>query len=573
MLGFIGGVGQINKDRFYVSTEEYCLRTEYKQCIIDYGNIFIQQKTLNKFCNDKIVYTDENTTIIIEGVIYNLAQLKKQFSVDDNTGLVYSLYMKYGDDLISHFNGNFSMAIVNHNNMDVSLFTNHTSYKPIYYYYNKESLFFSTDINWLIKTLQAHQLLLTLDHDGAVCLLTHGYMLADTTLIQQIKKVLPGNYIVFKKGLEPDLHTYIDYSTIIESDLPYESLLEIANEKFTNAVKLIYEKDNEYNYKHLCTLSGGLDSRSVAFVANSLGYKQFFVTIGETGCLDETVSNQIANSMNSEHIFLHLDGGDLLLQPEKCVISNGGTITCPGFLHLYSLFEKLNFDSFGAVHTGEVGDLLFGGSKNEYAGKSVNILDGAFSHFHDDEKYYSESFKNRILKMYNDSYMFITLNRGLNSACNGWFASYYYSESSSAFLDKDFLLFILSVPSKYKKDSKFYIDWMRKYQTNACDYIWTSTRTKPTANHISKFIVKLYKVFRTKVLKKQLSMNPYAYWRKINPEIDRMITSIIEKNISKLDTIDKSLYELALTIKDRNEVNQVFMLCTLLKSIELFDLI
>jgi len=42
---------------------------------------------------------------------------------------------------------------------------------------------------------------------------------------------------------------------------------------FVEAVKAEYDKDIEYGFKHVSTLSGGLDSRTNLLTAHRLGYK------------------------------------------------------------------------------------------------------------------------------------------------------------------------------------------------------------------------------------------------------------------------------------------------------------
>ncbi len=58
-----------------------------------------------------------------------------------------------------------------------------------------------------------------------------------------------------------------------------------------------FDKDIEYGYKHLVSLSGGLDSRMTTYVANDLGYGDSIVnlTFSKTNYVDEQTAKDIAN--------------------------------------------------------------------------------------------------------------------------------------------------------------------------------------------------------------------------------------------------------------------------------------
>lgn len=59
---------------------------------------------------------------------------------------------------------------------------------------------------------------------------------------------------------------------------------------FSNTVRLEFEKDVEYGYKHIVTLSGGLDSCITALLAHKLGYvNQLNFTFSQSDYLDEKI--------------------------------------------------------------------------------------------------------------------------------------------------------------------------------------------------------------------------------------------------------------------------------------------
>ena len=568
MFGFIGYIGEFDKNKIVYETYG-----KDKSKIIEnlYGeeDFFIRQCTLDKFADDKVFFVESDVVITVEGIIYNYSELKKQYGINTNTGILYRLYKTEGENFIRYLNGNFSMAV--YDKEKLFLYCNHTSYKPLFYMETDSGCIFSTDINWLMQSLEYLGVGNSLDTNSAVCLLTHGYMLGDNTLVKTIKKILPGHYISCTKGRKHTDVEWLSYQDIEELSIPYNDILERAETLFSSAVDRIYKKDEEYGYRHFCTLSGGLDSRSVAFVAGELGYDQTFATIGEKGCMDELVATQIAKKLGGMHIIRYLDGGKYLTDIDSAVISNGGTITYPGFAHLFSLFRSIDLNDYGQICTGEMGDLLFGGGHEDLKYRKPAFYTGALAYIKGSENLLSEQYINKEVSRYKNAYLFFLYNRGLNSAQNGWYASYMYTESASPFLDIDFIQFILSVPGRYLKESELYIDWMKKYHPDMCKFKWTTTRTRPDAFGFVKCAAKVDTIIRTRVLKQALSMNPYQKWIDKDERLHRCIkNNIVERrDLINNSAILKKMYN---SVMRSDNIQNVFMLASLLIAIDKFHM-
>ena len=68
--------GGVEPDKFYFSSDEYGLQSGCKENAVEHREYVIFQKTLDKFADDKVLYEDDSVAMIVEGVIYNLAELK-----------------------------------------------------------------------------------------------------------------------------------------------------------------------------------------------------------------------------------------------------------------------------------------------------------------------------------------------------------------------------------------------------------------------------------------------------------------------------------------------------------------
>lgn len=563
MYGFIGSYGSIKRLSTYHRFNE---SSSYIENEIREEKVTIKQMSLKKFENDKIFLNTKNLMLCIEGIVYNLSE-KQEKTEESFEEIILKLYLKYGKDIISHLNGNFAMVIWDKDKDVLILYANHTSFKPLYYWIENQNIIFSTDICWLYDTMFLNQKSISLSEAGTYCLLSHGYMLDDLTLVKNVKKVVAGHYIIFEGGCCKDI-LYLDYTKEEINSGDYNSLLSEANQYFNHAIKLLYEKDKEYKYKHICTLSGGLDSRAVLFASYDMGYKkQLSITMAQNATLDQTIAEEIASDLCIENVFYSLDNGNYLLEIDKAIEANGGMITYQGFSHTMKLFDVLNLSKYGAIHTGEIGDCVFGGHRLEEYKSPSTIEVGALS-----KKLIAKipkEFQEKVLEKYKTKYDFFLYGRGFNSAVNGWLASNYYTESTSPFVDVDFLKFMMTVPLEYRADSKFYIDWMKKYHPQMCKYKWEAFNTLPTSGKARRFIGKLERKIQRDYLKKPFHMNPYGKWYLENSNLRNYIQTEYERGIKRINKDDlkedlKYLYS--------GTIQEKFQVLTFLKAIERFHI-
>ena len=563
MFGFIGSYGDMKELSTY---HEFGEKSNLLRKNVCENKFTFRQSSLKKFERDKVFVNTEKLLLCVEGVIYNLSENRETLEQSNEEALLL-LYKKYGENIVSHLNGNFAMIIWDKEKDCVLLYANHTSYKPLYYWYDAKNLLFSTDLCWLYDTLYLNNKKIQLSKSGAYCLLSHGYMLDEVTLVNHVKKVMAGHYIVYNKG-ECRNVTYLDYSKIELDTRNYKIILEDANTHFNRAIKLVYDKDKEYGYKHICTLSGGLDSRSVLFASRELGYKeQLCITMAQSNTLDQKIAGKIADDLAVENVFYSLDKGNYLKNIDKAIEANGGTITYQGFAHTMKLLDVLDLKDYGSIHTGELGDCVFGGHDiAEYSEPSF-IGDGAFS-----QKLLNripEDFSKYVLNKYKTKYEFFLFGRGLNSAVNGWLASNYHTESSSPFIDKDFLCFMLSVPEKYRAESKFYLHWMKKYHPTMYQYKWEATNALPGAGRFRKMLGRVERKIKRDFLKMPYHMNPYSQWYKENETLKSFFEIQYNEDIKNISN-DELLQ--AANILYNESVKEKFQVLTLLRAVKRFHI-
>ena len=138
-------------------------------------------------------------------------------------------------------------------------------------------------------------------------------------------------------------------------------IIEILDELFIRAVKQEYEKDLEYGYSHLVELSGGLDSRMNYWIAHELGYgDSLAVTFCQSNYVDELVAKQIAAYWKEEILVWPMDSAKHLYDVDKCTRLNFGVSLYSGAGSELHIFDSLDMQKYGILHTGQLGGAILG---------------------------------------------------------------------------------------------------------------------------------------------------------------------------------------------------------------------
>lgn len=566
MYGFIGGLN-INSSNLII--HEYTDIDTISRSV-EYENFVLKQNTLKKFVNDKVFFESKDVIIAIEGVIYNYKELCNYYKIEERGRLLEYIYInKSLNEMCDILDGYYSGIVYDKKTKEVHVLTDHIGYRPIWYYYVGAMFLFSTDINWLYKSVNAIESKFDVDEDALVCLLNFGYILGDRTIRKNIKKVLPGHYLTLKNDGTLEIEKYYSLPLPQTRIVDMDNVLYELDNRLTAAVKKSYEKDAEYGYKHIMPLSGGLDSRTLLFKACQLGYETTCITMGEANCADIRIASQICNDLKKEHLIYELNNGLYLSDIDSAVEANGGNIMWPGFAHGYRHRCLTNLAPFGAIHSGDCGDIILGGSLYEGPNK---LLKGQFNITRDVVAYgkkfegrFSEEFIECESNRYENQVLFNYYNRGVNSAGNGVFATQFFTEGSSPFMDRGVLDLMYKIPYEYTKKHKCYFEYLKKYMPEACNYVWEHSGCKPGAGFLQLECVKWKRRFNYRILHRIVSMNPYDKWYRNNVEfrsylekiygdinfisgISEDMISLIRKKYSSNSTIDKTLACVAIRV-------------------------
>jgi len=394
----------------------------------------------------------------------------------------------------------------------------------------------------------------SMSHEGAYMLLCHGYMIDDVTICEQVKRIYPGHYLVLENNILHDKE-FCKFNNK-KTNVSIDEAVEIIDNYFSKACQNEFEKDCEYSYKHIASLSGGLDSRMTSLIADELGYKeQLNITFSQSGYWDETIPRQITEDYRHDWIFRNLDSGRWLLDYEDIINVTGGNVLYYGQAHGNSLLKLLNTNDYGILHTGQLGDVFVG---RTYAGESYKedfapykLEDRAYS-----TKYIDKLSNYKLKYEHENKELGVLYNRGFNGMNNGIVCIYNKLESYSPFLDVDFIKQSLQLPVIWNNKNLIYNSWIEKKHPYFLNYGWEALNGH-RINEKKKKIFKYeyykdewYFLIREKILTlfgkqrglpyivEKHNMNPIAYYINHYDYIRSNLSKYIKENINYIQDME-----------------------------------
>jgi len=317
-----------------------------------------------------MITEDGSVSITYNGEVYNFREIRAElealgykFRSNTDTETVLNAFHKWGTESITRFNGIFAFAIWDKRTQTLTLARDRYGTKPLYYYQNKDTFLFASEIKSL---LQYPDFKVELDSEALYEYFTFQNIFTDKTFFRRVKVLRPGHILQISLGnnsISNEEYWDFDFKEVETPPLFYEAIDEL-DRLFCQAVQRQLVSDVEIG----SYLSGGIDSGAITAIAsNNFPYIKTFC-IGfdlssacglELGFDEREKAEMVSALYKTEHYEMVLKSGDM----ERCMERLIWHLEDPRVGQSYPNFyaAKLAGKFVKVVLAGTGGDELFGG--------------------------------------------------------------------------------------------------------------------------------------------------------------------------------------------------------------------
>lgn len=498
------------------------------------NSFYCLQKTLPKFENDKVFVDTHRYFYAIEGFLFN-----KQIMEEIATS-----YFRSGQFDPSKLRGSFAGIFYDKIKQVCFVFNDQIGSKILFYTRIGDATLVSSDLKILSEQIPNKKY----DLQYMYSLLQYGYSPTHHSILSEVQRIPAGKYLRIERGA-CELLQYHVFDNCPQK-LSEEKAIDKLDILFNNAVRRVLDKNSEYAYDNISTLSAGLDSRVVCCVAKKMCQADVqFLTYSQPNFFDEIVPKQIAEYLQCPIAFISLNDGEYLKNVNNSICSTEALINYSGPAQVNMVLETTSTLNMGIILTGCNGDKIVA-SDIRHNDEPYNFEDWPLASVK-----YMELKKMMQLDaiQYPNREMHYIYTRAFDCTNLGLpLAAQYYSESYSPFTDVDFLEFVLSIPTKNRWWYGLYDKWilkkypdMAQWKHNGEDTIgkrpcmvYVAGRTMPLKDVPKRIIWRMCKkmhIYDFYALKENQSMNPIDSWMKEGTELRQYLDCYFNSHIQSLE--------------------------------------
>ena len=368
---------------------------------------------------------DGTVQIIFNGEIYNYQELRAfllskghVFRTHSDTEVIVHLYEEFGPRCVEKLRGMFAFAIWEENTKTLFLARDRVGIKPLYYSLTETSLVFGSEIKAILADPSIRRQIAPEMIDR---FLTFLYVPGQETLLQGIRKLAPGHYLLVKGGkVVTEQYWDLRFAETARNQSLKDAEADLTS-MLAEAVKLHMIADVPVGV----LLSGGVDSTGVLSLAvDGTDKKISSYTVGfcEDGVTDERPFARLAaKKFGTQHHEMTISAKDFAAFLPQYVWHMEEPVCEPPAVALYYV-SKLARNYVKVLLSGEGGDEAFAGYSNyrnlvwlERVKRGIAPLNGAAAR--------GLSFADSLLHMPGMA-KYVTL-------MNDRFPDYYYSRTSN----------------------------------------------------------------------------------------------------------------------------------------------
>jgi len=340
--------------------------------------------------------TDEQTGVcmVFNGEIYNYKEVKStlqkdgvNFDTTSDSEVALKAYVHRGENFTDLLEGMYAIAIYDPRDHKTVLYRDPLGIKPLYYYKDKNSVFFASEIKSFAPVLDNQPNYTQLSE---YCIF--GCLSGRETLFCDIMQVLPGEAVTVSESLS--ISTRIFYDSTESFFLPLDR--KLSTKDLAEFTEQIIHSHTNCDVTFGCQLSGGLDSSLITSIATKAEtrLKTFSVSVNHK-ILDERKNQEIvADRFGTKHHRYDLGQNELFASMAEATWAMDYPLFHPNIPPCDRICNSAKQEGVKVLLAGDGADELFGGYGWHL--DSNNRFD--FSHYEQiDRTVYASSVNNPLL--------------------------------------------------------------------------------------------------------------------------------------------------------------------------------
>lgn len=326
MCGFIGAVTygdtKIENNLFVKALDKISYRgPDYTGTFLN-DNISLGHKRLaiidlDARSNQPFFSDDRSVALIFNGEIYNFIEIREMlirkeihFHTQSDTEVVIKAYQQWGVDCLQKLKGMFAICLVDFNRQEMLITRDRMGEKPLFYCQAENKLIVASEIKAILPLLTKKP---SIDYTAILDYLTYGFVPNPKTAYNNIRKVKPGEYIIFsiRDPQQKRANFYYRIADKIEFNGNYQ--FNNLKEEFFSIINTVSPQISNCDVPYGAFLSGGVDSSIACWALKGVDKSVCTYTIGfENKNFDEReYASLVANHLNLENIQKEVSFDDL----------------------------------------------------------------------------------------------------------------------------------------------------------------------------------------------------------------------------------------------------------------------
>ena len=304
---------------------------------------------------------DETVSVVFNGEIYNFKELRDGlekkghvFHTQSDTEVIPHLYEEYGEDFVTHLNGMFGIAVWDASARRLLLQRDRLGIKPLYYASYPDRLVFGSEAKAVLAAPGVDN---ALDPLGLNQYLTYEYIPPPRSIYREIKKLAPGEQLIYEKG-EVRVRRYWDAPAEPPLSLTEDQAAEQLRDLIRDAVRLRLISDVPLGV----FLSGGVDSTTTTACAAHFSphIKSFCIGFDEPSYDESQFARAAAQALGTDHHEDRLSLKRALSLLPEIFDKMDEPLSDPSLLPTY-LLSRFTRKHVTVALSGDGGDELFAG--------------------------------------------------------------------------------------------------------------------------------------------------------------------------------------------------------------------